>query len=635
VAIMAVQQNPRWTEGRRFLQSAQWQEAIACFEQLARDEPDNRDFEQALEDARFRAHLDSKARVRGKRWVLPWRSIVVRVGILLAAIVLTTQGVRLISVRIAPLVSAAREERRLAQLAEEGTAYLEAGRWDDAEDSFTQLLEAVPDDPSAIAALETIAQERRLEQAYGLGVALQAAGDLDGAVQQYTSILVSRTRYRDVIMRMEEIRRQRELDQRLAQAEADYQAGLDAEAAAAYRELRQLDAGYKRDLIDQRLYVLYMRLGRGIISLATPSPDEVPLARDYFTMALTLDPHSTEATQEQRLTLLFLEAQSSFHAQRWDEAIARFRAVYDERPGYLGGIVADMLYESYIKRGEQAERAGDVPLAYELYRKAAALPVADVAFAKGRMFAVASLLTPTPTPTLTPTVTPTPTLTPTPTATPIPTSTTTATPTPTSPPTPTPTPVPLRALRNQIVFRSDDPEEPGLWAMDAEGQNRRYLGYSRSYETEYKALLDEARWSPDRNYHVYVTKEPGTYTPLVYIQGPTDQWGNTPTWLVSKLSRVSYDPVWSPDGSRIAFVSQENGSDDIWVVYTDGSGAQNLTRNIWEWDKHPSWSPNSSRLVFWSNRTGVKQIFVIDVNGQNLRNLSNTVWDEYDPIWIR
>jgi len=90
-----------------------------------------------------------------------------------------------------------------------------------------------------------------------------------------------------------------------------------------------------------------------------------------------------------------------------------------------------------------------------------------------------------------------------------------------------------------------------------------------------------------------------------------------------------------PDGSRIAFASQEDGSDDIWVIGPLGEGPRNLTHNDWEWDKQPSWSPDSNRIVFWSNREGRKQIYVMDADGRNVRNISNTEWDESRPLWIK
>ena len=122
---------------------------------------------------------------------------------------------------------------------------------------------------------------------------------------------------------------------------------------------------------------------------------------------------------------------------------------------------------------------------------------------------------------------------------------------------------------------------------------------------------------------------------VLWPVAPHPTYGDLPALQLTTLTGLCYDPVWSPDGVRVAFVSQEHGSDDIWVIRIDGKDGRALTRNEWEWDKHPSWSPDSTQIVFWSNRNGVKQIYVMDAGGENLRNLSNTGWDEYDPIWIR
>jgi TolB protein len=99
---------------------------------------------------------------------------------------------------------------------------------------------------------------------------------------------------------------------------------------------------------------------------------------------------------------------------------------------------------------------------------------------------------------------------------------------------------------------------------------------------------------------------------------------------------LTSDPVWSPDGTLIAFVSGAIDSDDIWVVNVESSaGPQPLTANPWEWERHPTWSPESDRIVFWSNRNGLKQLYSMKADGSEVINISNAAWDEYDPIWIK
>jgi TolB protein len=49
-------------------------------------------------------------------------------------------------------------------------------------------------------------------------------------------------------------------------------------------------------------------------------------------------------------------------------------------------------------------------------------------------------------------------------------------------------------------------------------------------------------------------------------------------------------PAWSPDGSRIAFLTGRDGNGEIYVMNADGSGPTNLTNNPAE-DYDPVWSP--------------------------------------------
>jgi TolB protein len=81
------------------------------------------------------------------------------------------------------------------------------------------------------------------------------------------------------------------------------------------------------------------------------------------------------------------------------------------------------------------------------------------------------------------------------------------------------------------------------------------------------------------------------------------------------------EPVWSPDGRRIAFVSRRDGKAEIYVMNADGSGKRNLTRNPAK-DVRPSWSPDGRKIAFVSDRDGRPEAHVMNADGSGQRNLT-------------
>ena len=93
-----------------------------------------------------------------------------------------------------------------------------------------------------------------------------------------------------------------------------------------------------------------------------------------------------------------------------------------------------------------------------------------------------------------------------------------------------------------------------------------------------------------------------------------DADGSNPTNLTQDASDDWY-PVWSPDGQRIAFMSERDGNRDIYVIAADGSNPTNLTQDA-SFDGYPAWSPDGQRIAFLSQRDGNRDIYVIAADGK-------------------
>ncbi len=109
-------------------------------------------------------------------------------------------------------------------------------------------------------------------------------------------------------------------------------------------------------------------------------------------------------------------------------------------------------------------------------------------------------------------------------------------------------------------------------------------------------------WSADGQYAVFDSpQENGTeqdvYRVDMYSGQLTNLTVDSPVWDAF--------PAYSPDGTRIVFVSDRapggKASDNIWLMDSDAGGLVNLTPNdeyFWE-DSHPAWSPDGSRIAFF------------------------------------
>src|SRR5262249_43496265 len=104
----------------------------------------------------------------------------------------------------------------------------------------------------------------------------------------------------------------------------------------------------------------------------------------------------------------------------------------------------------------------------------------------------------------------------------------------------------------------------------------------------------------------------------------------------------SADPFWSPNGKRIAFtwfsdelVNGLLGNPEICAMDADGRNWVRLTNNP-AWDSNPIWSPDGTRIAFFSTRNckdGADAIHVMNADGSNVMRLTECQTFGYGASW--
>jgi len=152
----------------------------------------------------------------------------------------------------------------------------------------------------------------------------------------------------------------------------------------------------------------------------------------------------------------------------------------------------------------------------------------------------------------------------------------------------------------QIAFSSFRGGTSQIYLMKADGSGERRL-------TSGPGSASDPAWSPDGT-RIAFTKTPEGSTGDIHVIGVDGrgeaQLTDTDTPTHGTLSHDD-QAAWSPDGTRIAFISNRDvGLDyEIWLMNADGSARRGLTRTReLELDQAPAWSPDGSRLAFSRGR---------------------------------
>lgn len=160
----------------------------------------------------------------------------------------------------------------------------------------------------------------------------------------------------------------------------------------------------------------------------------------------------------------------------------------------------------------------------------------------------------------------------------------------------------------RIAYVTKAGNEYRLEIADADGEGTQVA--LRSQEP----IISPA-WSPDGTKIAYVSFE--SKKPIVFVQNLITRERT----IIANYKGSNSAPAWSPDGGKLALSLSRQGLTQIYTVNADGSNLQRIT-NTSGIDTEPQFSADGQFIYFLSDRSGGPQIYRMGVNGGDAKRIT-------------
>ncbi len=139
-----------------------------------------------------------------------------------------------------------------------------------------------------------------------------------------------------------------------------------------------------------------------------------------------------------------------------------------------------------------------------------------------------------------------------------------------------------------------------LQVADTDGYNPQTLLTS-------KEPIMSPVWSPDGSKVAYVSFETGLSAIYTHDIHTGDRV------KMAAFKGINSAPAWSPDGKALAMTLSKDGNADIYIMSIKDKSLRRMTKH-WAIDTEPAWMPDNMSLIFTSSRSGKPQLYELSLN---------------------
>ena len=170
--------------------------------------------------------------------------------------------------------------------------------------------------------------------------------------------------------------------------------------------------------------------------------------------------------------------------------------------------------------------------------------------------------------------------------------------------------------------------------LNGEGFERITKGEFRKNSKNGRISHSEPAISPDGSRMAFVSDKEGRSTLYIRDIEKSKDIQILQAGVFNTLAR------WSPNGRLLTFQGYLKGHFDIFTVDANGENLRKISRaknpaGLPANNEYPSFSPDGRKIIFVSDRTGYNQIYVSDIDGKNLRRITYDTFHYFYPKWIQ